>query len=145
MQYSHTIATCRSHLRVETAWQWFSLTWIGRRSLLHWFTYLVWVSFKVQLAGFDFELASCCKRTSTTLLMSFGIENNRASKFSHLFEKNNIQYICVPSNAMASRRVPKLSYNNCAQSSKKTFMWPKFRTDPVLKYRYIKCHISTNL
>ena len=39
--------------------------------------------------------------------------------------------------------MPKFSLNNCAQSSKKTFMCPKFRTNPVLKY--IQCHISTNL
>ena len=50
---------------------------------------------------------------------------------------------CVPSNFMASRRVPKLSENNCAQSFKKTFMYSKFCTNPVLKYS--KCHISTNL
>ena len=49
----------------------------------------------------------------------------------------------VPSNFMANRRVPKFSWNNCAQSYKKTFMCPKFRTNPVLKYT--KCHISTNL
>ena len=40
-------------------------------------------------------------------------------------------------------QVPKFSLNNCAQSSKKTFMCPKFRTNPVLKYTH--CHISTNL
>ena len=50
---------------------------------------------------------------------------------------------CVPSNFMANRQVPKFSLNSCAQSSKKTFMCPKFRTNPVLKYT--KCHISTNL
>ena len=44
---------------------------------------------------------------------------------------------------MANRRVPKFFLNNCAQSSKKTFMCPKFCTNPVLKYT--KCHISTNL
>ena len=44
---------------------------------------------------------------------------------------------------MANRRVPKFSLNNCAQSSKKTFMCPKFCTNPVLKYT--QCHISTNL
>ena len=44
---------------------------------------------------------------------------------------------------MANRQVPKFSLNNCAQSSKKTFMCPKFCTNPVLKYT--KCHISTNL
>ena len=50
---------------------------------------------------------------------------------------------CVPSNFMADRRVPKFSLNICAQSPKKTFMCPKFRTNPVLMYT--KCHISTNL
>ena len=50
---------------------------------------------------------------------------------------------CVPSNFMANRQVPKFSLNNCAQSSKKTFMCPKFCTNSVLKYT--KCHISTNL
>ena len=50
---------------------------------------------------------------------------------------------CVPSNFMANRRVPKFSLNNCAQSSKRTFMCPKFCTNSVLKYT--KCHISTNL
>ena len=35
---------------------------------------------------------------------------------------------CVPSNFMAHRRVPKFSLNNCAQSSKKTFMCPKVCT-----------------
>ena len=44
---------------------------------------------------------------------------------------------------MTNRRVPKFSLNNCAQSSKKTFMCPKFRTNPILKYT--KYHISTNL
>ena len=44
---------------------------------------------------------------------------------------------------MANRRVPKFSWSNCAQSPKKTFMCPKFCTNPVLKYT--KCHISTNL
>ena len=29
---------------------------------------------------------------------------------------------CVPSNFMANRQVPKFSLNNCAQSSKKTFV-----------------------
>ena len=51
--------------------------------------------------------------------------------------------ICVPSNLMANRQVPKFSLHKCAQSSKKTFMCPKFHTNPVLKYT--KCHISTNL
>ena len=50
---------------------------------------------------------------------------------------------CVPSNFMANRRVPKFSLNYCAQSPKKTFMCPKFRTNPVLMYA--KRHISTNL
>ena len=50
---------------------------------------------------------------------------------------------CVPCNFMANWRVPKFSLNNCAQSSKKTFMCPKFSTNPVLKYT--QCHISTNL
>ena len=50
---------------------------------------------------------------------------------------------CVPSNFMANRQVPKFSLNNCAQSFKKTFMCPKFCTNPVLKYT--KCHVSTNL
>ena len=49
----------------------------------------------------------------------------------------------VPSNFMANRRVPKFSLNNCAQSSTKTFMCPKFHTNSVLKYT--QCHISTNL
>ena len=44
---------------------------------------------------------------------------------------------------MANRRVPKFSLNNCAQSPKRTFMSPKFRTNPVLMYT--KYHISTNL
>ena len=57
-------------------------------------------------------------------------------------EKNSIE-ACVPSNFMANRRVPKFSLNNCAQSPKKTFMCPKFRTNPVLMYT--KCHLSTNL
>ena len=51
-------------------------------------------------------------------------------------------YICVPSNFMANRRVPKFSLNNCAQSFKKTFMCPKVCFNPVLKYT--KCHVSTN-
>ena len=50
---------------------------------------------------------------------------------------------CVTSNFTANRRVPKFSLNNCAQSFKNTFMCPKLRTNPVLKYT--KCHISTNL
>ena len=50
---------------------------------------------------------------------------------------------CVPSSFMANRRVPKFSSNKCAQSSKKTFMCPNFRTNPVLKYT--KCRIFTNL
>ena len=52
-------------------------------------------------------------------------------------------YVCVPSNFMANWRVPKFFLNNCAQSSKKTFMCPKFHTNPVFKDT--KCHISTNL
>ena len=44
---------------------------------------------------------------------------------------------------MANRRVPKFSLTNCVQTSKTTFMCPKFCTNPVLKYT--KCHISTNL
>ena len=52
-------------------------------------------------------------------------------------------WTCVPSNFLANRQVPKFSLNNCAQSSKKTFMCPKFCTNSVLKYT--KCHISTNL
>ena len=51
-------------------------------------------------------------------------------------------YICVPSNFMANRRVPKFSLNNCAQSFKKTFMCPEVCFNPVLKYT--KCHVSTN-
>ena len=43
---------------------------------------------------------------------------------------------------MANQLVPKFSLNNCAQSSKKTFMCPKFCTNPELKYT--KCHISPN-
>ena len=50
---------------------------------------------------------------------------------------------CVPSNFMANRQEPEFSLNNCAQSSKKTFICPKFRTNPVFKYT--KCHISKNL
>ena len=53
------------------------------------------------------------------------------------------QCSCVPSNFMTNRRVPKFSLNNCAQSSKKMFMCPKFCTNPVLNYT--KCHLSTNL
>ena len=49
----------------------------------------------------------------------------------------------VPSNFMTNRRVPEFSLNNCAQSSEKTFVCPKFHTNPVLKYT--KCHISTSL
>ena len=49
----------------------------------------------------------------------------------------------VPSKFMANRRVPKFSWNNCAQSSRKTFMCPSIHTNWVLKYT--KCHISTNL
>ena len=37
----------------------------------------------------------------------------------------------------------KFFLNNCAHSSKKTFMCPKFCTNPVLKYT--KRHVSTNL
>ena len=44
---------------------------------------------------------------------------------------------------MANQRVPKFSLNKCAQSPQKTFMCPKFCTNPVLMYT--KCHISTNL
>ena len=51
--------------------------------------------------------------------------------------------VCVPSNFMANQGVLKFSLNNYAQSSKKTFMCPKFCTNPVLKYT--KCHISKNL
>ena len=50
---------------------------------------------------------------------------------------------CFSSNFMANRQVPKFSLNSCAQSPKKTFMCPKFRANPVLKYT--KCYISTNL
>ena len=35
---------------------------------------------------------------------------------------------------MANRQVPKFFLNICAQGSKKTFMCPKFYTNPVLKY-----------
>ena len=35
---------------------------------------------------------------------------------------------------MANRQVPEFSSNNCAQSPEKTFMCPKFRTNPVLKH-----------
>ena len=51
--------------------------------------------------------------------------------------------VCVPSNFMANQRMPKFSSNNCAQSSKKTFLCPKGRPNPVSKYT--QCHISTNL
>ena len=44
---------------------------------------------------------------------------------------------------MANSQKPKFSLNNCAQSPKKTFMCPKFRANPELKYT--KCHTSTNL
>ena len=44
---------------------------------------------------------------------------------------------------MAYWRVPIFSSHNCAQSSKKTFTYPKIRTNQILKYT--KCHISTNL
>ena len=47
---------------------------------------------------------------------------------------------CVPSNFITNQRLPKFSLNNCAQSLKKTFMCPKFSTNPVLKHT--KCHIS---
>ena len=50
---------------------------------------------------------------------------------------------CVPSNSMANRRKPKFSLNNCAHSSKTTFMCLKFCTNPVLKHT--KCHICINL
>ena len=54
--------------------------------------------------------------------------------------ENIIFKLCVPSNFIANRQVPKFFLNNCAQSSKKTFMYPKFCTNPVLN-----CHLSTNL
>ena len=57
-------------------------------------------------------------------------------------QKSVLPY-CVLSSFIANWRVPKFSLNSCAQSSKKTFMCPKFHTNPVFKY--IKCHISTNL
>ena len=57
-------------------------------------------------------------------------------------QKSVLPY-CVPSSFIANQRVPKFSLNNCAQSSKKTFMCSKFHTNPVFKYT--KCHISTNL
>ena len=38
------------------------------------------------------------------------------------------------------QQVPKFSWNNCAQSSRKMFMSPKFCINPVLKYN--KCPIS---
>ena len=44
----------------------------------------------------------------------------------------------VPSKFMANQQVPKFSWNNCAQSSKKTFMCPNFCTNAVLKHT--KCH-----
>ena len=50
---------------------------------------------------------------------------------------------CVPFNFMANRRVPKFFFNNCAQSTGKTFMCPTFRTNAIFKYT--KCYISTNL
>ena len=37
---------------------------------------------------------------------------------------------------------PNFFLTNCAQTFKKTFMCPKFQTNPVLKHT--KCHISTN-
>ena len=49
----------------------------------------------------------------------------------------------VPSNFMANRRVPIFSLNNCAQTTKKTFMCPKFSSNPLLKYT--QSHISTKL
>ena len=60
-----------------------------------------------------------------------------------LLIKKTLPTTCVPSNFMTNRRVPKFSLNNCAQSAKKTFMCPKFCTNPVLNYT--KCHLSTNL
>ena len=64
--------------------------------------------------------------------------------------KVTIQYILlspivsdsVPFNFMANQQVPIFSWNNCVQSSRKTFMCPDFHTHRVLKYT--KCHISTN-
>ena len=44
---------------------------------------------------------------------------------------------------MANWLVPKFSLSNCAQGPKKTFMCPKFRANPILKYT--KYHISTDL
>ena len=44
---------------------------------------------------------------------------------------------------MANQQVAKFSLYNCAQSPKTTFLCPKFRTNPVLKYT--KYHISTKL
>ena len=44
---------------------------------------------------------------------------------------------------MPNRRVPKFSLNNYAQISKKTYMCPKFCSNPVLKYT--QSHISTKL
>ena len=49
---------------------------------------------------------------------------------------------CVPSTCIANQRVPEFSWNNFAESSKKTFMCLKFLTNPVLQST--KCYISTN-
>ena len=65
------------------------------------------------------------------------------SSRNEIAEKFVSSTTCLPSNFMANRRVPEFSLSNCAQSSKKTFMCPKFCTNPVLKYT--KCHISANL
>ena len=73
---------------------------------------------------------------------------SRTWLFGRYFGTKNATYIrihtaSVPSNFMANRPVPKFSWNNCAQSSKKTFMCPNFHTNRILKYT--QCHISTNL
>ena len=65
------------------------------------------------------------------------ITNEILSLFFNYFDS------CVVSKLMANRQVPKFSLNNCAQNPKKTFMCPKFRTNPVSMYT--KRHISTNL
>ena len=41
---------------------------------------------------------------------------------------------------MANRRVPKFSLNNCAQSSEKKIMCPKFCTNPVYQIYAIKVY-----
>ena len=62
--------------------------------------------------------------------------------FQQNFNGSKIVLSCVPYDFLANQRVPNFFKNNCAQSSKKMFMCPKFCTNPVIKYT--KCQISTN-